>query len=148
MALLTGCATEKPEMHSQFDAEQVKPYLGTGPNTLTGQAFLRQDGGGIVTCAGRGVLLLPDTPYFREVIDLFAHGKIAAEPNMTAFSKQGQCDAQGNFKFDKVPNGMWLVLAEVTWEVGSKGQGGLLLRPVTLPGAPKEVILTGNDLIK
>ncbi len=145
LALLAACATEAPKIRSPIEPERLTPYLDTGPNSVAGQAFIKQKDGSVITCAGSGVLLLPDTPYFREVLDHIAHHTMTFEESkINEYAKQSQCDAQGNFVFERVPKGAWLVVTSVTWE----DKGGLLIRPLTLPTTLHKVIMTGTDLVK
>jgi hypothetical protein len=52
-AVFTGCAIREPmEMKTKFDYAQHEPYMQPGNNGIKGQGFMRQLGGGVVTCAG------------------------------------------------------------------------------------------------
>lgn len=100
---------------------------------MVGQAFLRQKGGGIVTCAGSSVFLLPDTPYFvQAAIASNSRNGVADMPKPPSRDvtgvREGTCDAQGNFKFTRLPAGKWQVTTRVSWVVGYARQGGTLLR--------------------
>jgi len=102
--LLVACAAPQPQpvqMQTKFDYEMHKPYVQKGNNTIKGQGFLRQQGGGVVTCAGRDVLLFPATPYFREFITIVnSRKKLITDPVDPAYRdimKRSQGDAQGNF---------------------------------------------------
>ena len=68
LALMVGCVTapQKVVLNSRFDAEQTQEMLLKGDNTITGSALIRQQGGGVVTCAGNEVWLAPVTPYSTE----------------------------------------------------------------------------------
>jgi hypothetical protein len=95
-------------MTSKFDYDLHKSYVQKGNNTIKGQAFLRQQGGGVVTCAGSEVLLVPDTPYFREMITILKSGKRPAgemDPVGKSIIRRSRGDAQGNFIFNEVPDG-------------------------------------------
>jgi hypothetical protein len=153
MPLIMACATRQPvQMQTKFDTEEHKPYTETGNNTIKGQAFLRQRGGGIVTCAGSDVMLVPATSFFREAINLFRAGKKPLsniDPTYSNMIKRSQGDAQGNFSFRNLPNGNWYVLPEVKWTVGYNPQGGTLMKEVSVSnGETKQVLLTDRDLIE
>lgn len=60
---LSACMTTTVETAVPFDPNQGRCILSRGSSTIQGQAFLRQAGGGVVTCAGEEVSLLPATPY-------------------------------------------------------------------------------------
>jgi hypothetical protein len=66
-ATLTGCVTPQQapmrRISQPFDAEQARGLVAVGTSTLRGSAFLRQQGGGVVTCAGSDVTLVPATEY-------------------------------------------------------------------------------------
>ena len=153
---LMACAVRQPEpvqMQMRFDYDLHKPYTQLGTNTIKGQGFLRQKGGGLVTCAGNYVLLLPATPFFREALSHLRAGRNPLfadriDPAYRTMIKQSQCDAQGNFTFSGLPNGGWLVVTEVKWTVGYSPQGGALMQEVNIAnGETKQVLLTDKDFI-
>lgn len=144
------------QLQSRFDYDVHKPYMGTGNNSIIGQGFLRQRGGGVVTCAGSLVLLLPDTPFFREIITHLRTGntpQFVDEAERVAYNsmlRQSQCDAQGNYVFNSLPDGNWIILTEVKWTVPSRysssQQGGALMQEVQVAnGERKQVLLTDKD---
>lgn len=153
-ALLAGCAStphEPVELKNKFSEAEHAAYFTQGDHVVSGQAFLRQKGGGVVTCAGSPVFLVPATPFFDEaLVNLYA-GKMPSALNMPQqpIVWKRQCDAQGNFKFVGVPPGRWYVLTEVSWVVPSRNmfisgeQGGALRRTITVPSEP--VILSDTD---
>ena len=102
-----GCAIRQPvEMQTKFDYSEHEPYTKPGENGIKGQGFLRQKGGGIVTCAGSEVLMMPATSFFREAIRLMRAGNKPQitekiDPAFKPIIKRSQCDAQGNFSFAK-----------------------------------------------
>ena len=135
---------------SPFVSEDHLTYQGTGDSVVSGQAFLRQNGGGVVTCAGSQVMLLPATPYFREVIALSRRDRpMPSLPgDALAFTKSTTCDAQGNFRFSNVPNNRWIVVTLVSWNVAHVEQGGLLSSEVETSGAqPMEILLTDRHRV-
>ena len=146
-----GCAIPTMQMQTKFDPTEHRPYLGVGNNNIKGQAFLAQHSG-IVTCAGNDVLLVPATTFFREAITgLNGFRKPqTAEKIDAAFKpmiRRGQCDAQGNFSFQKVPDGAWFILADVNWAAGSNNFGSPLVRQFNIPQeGTTQVLLTEKDL--
>jgi hypothetical protein len=103
----------------KYNEEDYKSYLKSGNNTVTGQSFLTQNGGGVVTCAGKYVLMYPDTDFFNQRDLEIAKGcqlTNAADFNPNLF-KYSQCDAQGNFDFHKVPEGNYIITTDVNWKV-------------------------------
>lgn len=79
LVLLASCAAPPPpppfDLQTQFSAQKHEKFLREGDATIRGQGFLRQKGGGVVTCAGYPVQLIPATPYFREVIHQLRIGR-------------------------------------------------------------------------
>lgn len=135
-----------------------------GTNTVRGSALLRTVGGEVRTCGGLSVQMIPDVPYSRERI-MHLYGKLGSgfQPasaaqaggiifmgeshEYTQVGRRTVCDAQGNFRFENVPDGDWFVVAEVVWGVPYSGyvspQGGRLMQQVTVAdGETRELILT------
>lgn len=134
-----------------FIPEEHSPYRVVGPYKFEGQAFLRQKGGGIVTCAGAPVLVAPATNFMREVLSFTrAGGNLAAQKGpgeqFNAILRTGQCDAQGNFSMAGLPPGRWIVATGVEWTVGYQRQGGMLQREVDIPTTDK-VLLSDEHFV-
>jgi hypothetical protein len=98
MFLLTGCVKPPPqvEVQAKFDEEEIKRYGEPGTSGVTGQAFLRKQGGGVVTCAGSDVFLVPATPYYRQT---FEHVRAGRNPQLGLatigrYSKKARCDVR------------------------------------------------------
>lgn len=143
-------------MLAAFDADEAAHIHVTGPNSVRGQAFLRQRGGGVVTCAGAGVSLMPDTAYARERIRK-AYGPSALEaaarriigvvledpdPAYVAHIRQTTCDADGRFAFTGLVDGTYYIETEVRWTVAYQPQGGPVVVPVDLRGGqPVDVVV-------
>lgn len=133
---LGACAYPAPPLtvRTAYVAEEHEPYLRAGSSIIRGQGFLRQRGGGTVTCAGSDVFLMPATPYFRELTDIVRTGRqvpAGVSVRQIPSVRIGQCDAQGNFSFQKLPAANWIVSTHVVWSVGGSRQGGTLAREVT-----------------
>lgn len=68
---------------------------------------------------------------------------VDAPSEYTRQSREGQCDAQGNFRISDLPAGDYYVITGVHWVIGSVPQGGNLMRRVSLAaGQNAEVFLT------
>lgn len=154
--MLTGCAGALVQIKTRYNAEEHAAYAAKGANSVSGQAFLRQAGGGTVTCAGIAAVLFPDTPFFQETVDIASRG---AKPDLAGQSipKQDRsplrntvCDAQGNFVMEEVPAGQWILVTEVRWMAGPYSpQGGLLKKSVQVrDGATNRFILSDGDLYR
>lgn len=157
--LLAGCAApQKFSSTVPFDAEQARALLVDGSNSVRGSALIRQRAGGVVTCAGRDVALIPATTYADEKLNALygntergfnrASGgkRLSAEGEPAEYRqliRRTTCDAQGFFKFDKVADGSFYVVTAITWQVNDYVQeGGGLMQRVTLSGGnTKELVL-------
>jgi len=131
-----------------FD-EKAAAFINTqGRNTIEGQAFMRQAGGGVVTCAGEEVSLIPRTEYaIQRITQIYGNdtkGRTTSlggargegSPAYTQMRRNTVCDAQGNFSFRNVANGTYYVTTRVVWNVGNSWipEGGNLMQRVTVAG--------------
>jgi hypothetical protein len=142
-------------------SSDLDTYKSAGTSSLEGQAFLRQNGGGVVTCAGEAVKLIPYAGLFKEAYDLSKSGKAPlpngrnnitvvqyaeADPTYEKLIKSTKCDAQGNFKFEGLPSGEWVALTKVQWIVADLPQGAKIGSRVSLNvGETKRVLLSDSD---
>lgn len=162
--VLTGCAMTKPvQMTKAFNAAEAQNALRRGTNIIRGSALIRQAGGGVVTCAGSQVDLVPATEYATERMMIYyksvSSGYLPAEaPNVinppsvpattdaqyTKLARLTTCDAQGFFSFSDVADGSYYLITSVVWRVGYNVQGGALMKRVDLQGGSPivEVVLT------
>lgn len=151
--LLAGCAAPPPQklppiqIADPFDAQQAQRMLTAGPGSVRGSALLRQSGGGVVTCAGNEVFLVPATAYAsRRYMYFFGSSdggfRSAREPieftpeppEFQIHTRRTLCDAQGYFEFDRIAVGTFYIVTTVQWRVGYVVQGGRLMKPVTITG--------------
>lgn len=158
--MLSGCIASKPPvaLNNKFDTALTKSlFESRGKNTIQGNAFLRQQGGGVVTCAGSDVRMLPVTQYSTERIQHiysnsergyrpFFMGPVQFTENPYEYQQYhvtNVCDSQGNFSFDNVGDGDYYVTTMVKWQVGYNMQGGLLMQKVKVSnGENKKLVLT------
>lgn len=153
--LLSGCAS-KVQLNSKFDYAAVAPMLEPGSNSISGSALIRQVGGGIVTCAGYPVYLMPVSEYAREwakrIYKSDAGGFFMTkgrgivftnlDPSFTKAVRETKCNAQGFFSFPDVADGNFFVFTKINWYAGDVAQGGSIMKAVSLRGAQKaEVVL-------
>jgi hypothetical protein len=159
LATVAGCVPMPTQravsISSEFDREQARRLMATGPNTVKGSALIRQNGGGVVTCAGGEVNLVPGTAYAEErVAAVYSSNQRGYTPTFMApklpdeaseyslLMGRTRCDAQGNFKFENVADGLFYVVTMVTWNVGNSSQGGYLMERVRVDnGQTVEVVL-------
>jgi hypothetical protein len=135
-----------------FDPAIASYALETGATEVIGSAFARQRGGGVVSCAGNDVWLLPDEPFFAWVVtpvvvrvtesalSLSGGGSsttrewpIATRLRDTMqYARRSQCDIDGRFRFSDVPRGQYIVATVILWEVGRSQQGGAAVEAFTI----------------
>jgi hypothetical protein len=162
--ILVACAVPqqpKTKFHVQstFNEEQAQSLMKEGSNTIKGSALMRQMGGGVVTCAGQKITLIPATDYaierIRYIYDsdisgtyLFAMNKPAIEeppPKYEELRHSVLCDSQGFFKFEKIANGEFFLIAAITWRANTSSafpEGGYMMRKISLlNGEVKEIVI-------
>ena len=109
-------------------ADPPDPYAWSkpwGPGTITGEAFRRQRGGDIVTCAGEDVFAIPSGPLTSQfVLDLRMGRDGDTSDSVMAYSRRWKCNRNGEFSFVGLPVGKWHLLTSVKWRVGYESQGG------------------------
>jgi hypothetical protein len=168
---LSACAATPHVFQNTYTEETLPQAVNIeGDNTLSGSAFLRQNGGGVVSCAGNSVVLkrrlsFPRSAYAGEVNRLSSWVRNASDvdPRHTAFETQlrrientmkrsSACDVDGKFEFANLAPGTYEVCTRVYWTVGDAGQGGNVQGSVTIPsGASGQkvsmVINSGNHYL-
>ena len=148
---LFACQTIKPyEIQATFYEIDFEIAEQRGYNTIVGQAFMRQLGGGVVTAAGQEVMLVPVNPYTIEMGYAIEHGLSRAgwvnlDRRYRRYRKSTTADASGNFEFQNVPDGEWYIATKVTWGTGRYSfaeQGGALITKVSVySGETAKVIM-------
>ncbi len=156
--LFSGCMNKKMiiPLSNEFNKHEAEYVLKKGNNTIKGNAFMRQLGGGIVTCAGYEVILLPVTKYSSERIQNLYNSTYKGYANYyrlnsiqftpesleyTDYEKKLQSNSDGRFTFENIPDGEYLVLAQVTWVAGNEIQGGCLMKRVSVHGGETQDII-------
>lgn len=157
--LLAACAAPQRvvNIYSSFNANEARFLLEEGTNTIKGSAVVRQQGGGVVTCAGNEVFLIPLTDYAEERVSALygntergfvnpIQSNVKFEPDEPQFrelTRKRFCDAQGFFEFDEVADGEFFVGTSVSWVINYVQQGGYLIHRVAVQGGEtEEVVLT------
>ncbi|MET2951280.1 hypothetical protein ABXV18_24670 [Vibrio owensii] len=158
---LSGCATVTP-MNNTFNPTEVEWVKEEGDSIVTGQSFLRTNGGSVVTCAGYEVSLVPVAPYSEERMTLiygnqtkgyrslnpFAGGKNPgdAPADYVSYTLNTICDATGTFEFSDVPAGQYFITSGVTWNPTGDAivpEGGYMMQRIDVkPSTEKKYILT------
>ena len=152
-ASVVGCASAP--MQSIFYADEVAFIHERGTNTIKGNAFLRQQGGDVVSCAGSEVLLIPKGSYstermkklfgtasakgFKEKPTVRFRRELKAVDGYWHALKRTTCDIDGKFEFRNVAAGSYFIVTSVTWTtyIPTKNlgnwpdvQGGRMMAPV------------------
>jgi len=128
--LMSACASA-PTKTVPFDASAVAFANQTGNSTITGQAFYTRDKNGVnsvdnttCSCAGRKVRLIPLSTYTKAETDAWVKKIRWSDPRPIGTAPYNErsavCDAQGNFTFDSLPAGKWIVFASIPFK-GSDG---------------------------
>ena len=160
LVALSACMASMPPKHtmvSNFDPSEVEWFTSSGENSIYGSALIRQRGGGVVTCAGSDVSLLPVSTYADErILAIYGnsrkgYSRLGAtsinEPPEQAYidtMREATCDAQGFFSFKNLPDGEFYITAAVHWQVNDYFyEGGNLMHKVDLSGGGSiEVVLS------
>lgn len=156
---VTGCGPENVKTNSSFDAGQAAAMLNKGNATIKGSGLIRQNGGGVVTCAGSEVQMIPATEYAKERIAAIygntnrGHKELGLFTRATKFENEPaayrqdmrttNCDAQGTFVFHDVAKGEFFLVTVITWMVGNYNrQGGAIMQRVSISDdETKEIVL-------
>jgi hypothetical protein len=155
---LQACAPPAPRSPiSQFSEADIAWSKRQGTGVVSGQGFMRQQGGGVVTCAGDEVALTPVAAYSTERMAIlynstnkgyntigFGARHITAPPQEYLLSsKRSTCNAQGNFSFSALAPGEYYVTTRVAWVAANSPQGASIMERVrATDGREVEVILT------
>jgi hypothetical protein len=119
------------QLDSTFNVDDVKWVREPGNGVVSGKAFLTLRDGTLKDCAGFNVELLPVATYSSERIfrtyGNIRGGQILLEDNPPKFTPdapgyheyllKGACNAQGEFRFEKVPAGDYFVMVFVIWDL-------------------------------
>lgn len=131
-----------------FNEAEASKLLLAGTNSIKGNAFMRQRGGGVVTCAGATVRLIPATGYAKERVQALYYGgatgsyihrglQINFAPDVANYQnllRTTKCDSTGNFQFEKVADGEFFITVTVNWDIANSSQGGSLMNRLTVKG--------------
>ena len=157
-AFFSGCVAQQRNvvLQNRFDKEEAEQAMKPGKNKIIGNAFVRQMGGGVVTCAGNEVGFVPVTKYSNErllaiygntgegFVDTYNARNVSFTPDEHDYHvlrKKTTCDAQGNFEFENIADGEYFVITSAVWYVGSNPQGGGLMKRVYVNGGETKKIV-------
>lgn len=151
-AILAGCQKTFPiQLRSELTEAELLPFGEKGDRFIAGEAFMRQVGGGVVTCAGETVTVLPAVRVVEEAVKIWKAGDEIYTENLETANVNGsvrwtECDAQGAFAVFDLPPEKYYVMVPVRWGEGKKRYGGMLSEKVDLTyGSAERLILDGDD---
>lgn len=165
LVLSSGCVTPSPPPKPAttpmpievrgFDAAEVAYIREVGTNRIEGNAFLRQRGGGIVTCAGETVRLVPLGGFAKRYFRLrYVEQKPATvdffdAPSYNEHVRETRCDSDGRFSFTRVAPGDYFVETTVSWYLSSLGtQGGDIGYALQVRGdsTTEHIVISGDAM--
>jgi hypothetical protein len=134
MLAVSACRSAPPPLDPNgpleiaYSETEFRRYERPGDATLTGQAFLH-DQGDAIACTGQPVLLFPHTRSFERIVELArmnAHPMLpeTTDPRFNAVTRRATCDTDGNFVFKGLPRAKWYVFTRVRWSAGDEGMQG------------------------
>jgi hypothetical protein len=174
MFAMAGCAPTQVHLPVTFDQAGAKELMAPGTNKITGAIKFEPDKGHIfaypdtfVTCEGNEVTLIPYTDYAREWALKF-YGKPVTNiaykltnrskrlvfddfDKFMAVTRKTQCDENGNFAFEHVANGDFLVMAKVVWKGRDEEMYNFAFAPEDIDEEDgtviKKISLKGNETL-
>jgi hypothetical protein len=134
----------------RFRGSGNQAALAPGAGKITGQLFARTVGGEVKYGAGSTVYLYPMTAYVVEAqAATQSRQRIEnLDSRVISMARTTVADGSGNFSFDKLKGGQYIVESEVKWSVcsayGCTQTGGVARRVVNMPenGEAVQVMLT------
>jgi hypothetical protein len=123
--------------------------------SLTGQAFIKSDGGAVRYAAADTIWLVPDDIATRTFLKemstvgaLYQPAVVGAIARSTS-SRSTVGDSEGRFAFGRVRHGKYLVVTSISWQTGRYGvdrSGGVAWAEVVVPagGRVTNVVATGR----
>ena len=155
IVMILSCVQQETyTIKTPFRSEDWSLGIKTGNCNLEGQAFLKTKGGDVKTCTGEEVILMPYNAYTEELYAVAKQGNFDNasnfDPRIKNYCKVTTCDDNGDFKFENLPSGKWLLYTRVVWEVpggnSSSVQGGDMVKIVqTAENDTQKVYLTEED---
>lgn len=129
--MFSGCAIGPPIQPIDYaiNANEMVGYDAPGTGSVKGEGFLKQRGGGVVTCAGNDVILTPATTYWMSRLNAARTLVLIApvsDPVALRYRKATKCNSRGEFEFTGLIAGKWLAVTTVLWEAGNATQGGVV----------------------
>ena len=155
IAFVVGCQTQiKTDQWSfidrmPFPEKEYSQLKKEGNNTVKVQCFLNTRGGDVVYASGSTIVLSPVTSYSTQFVDInlkategYYTGLTGeSDPRQFEWVRQGTPDAQGNYVFEKVPDGEYYVYGWAAWNDGYEGGFALKKISVRAPFTQNKVVV-------
>jgi hypothetical protein len=147
--LAMGACAATVEKKVAFEAKAHAPWAAKGTASIEGEGFFRRPNAWLARCSGGIVYLVPDTPYFREWVEIFRAGnKPENAEALNAAHKSAlrktQCNMQGKFTFENLPAARWLVVTRVTYEGYALTDDSTFLTEVETKVGDKTPVILSN----
>ena len=163
LAVLVGCGPNirTVNLKESFNKAHAERLMRPGKNNIKVNAFLRQAGGGVVTCAGEKVYLIPATELAQEIvttrygdvnggyINYYADQRLKFKnisQDYIIARKEAICSSDGRVNFSNVASGEFYVSTQVTWKTAQGVvEGGHLSKLVFVEGSETlDLVLSNN----
>lgn len=120
-ALLAGCASQSIAPPSASDSARYAAYSRPGRGAIVGRASARSWTGDVKYAAGCEIILVPNTPYFAEMVEkhLTPERIASLEPSARACVRTAAAHSLGAFEFHDLPAGSYVAFVEMSWENAS-----------------------------
>lgn len=122
-ATLSGCASRTHVKTPPFSPEQHVGYTLDSGSSLRGESVYRDTEGGNISCANQNIYLLPDTEFYQHLMAIDNSGyflRNTIDPRARSLIRSTQCDAQGRFIFERLPDAKWIALSPLHWNYSNE----------------------------
>lgn len=122
-----------------FDSASTREALLPGDTTLSGRVLMRLSSGGVLSCAGGTIRLIPATPYadawvdrtyranpsdvptptgvlYQPTSDRAPEPGLSLNPAFLSMVHEGGCDRDGFFQFDRLRAGDYYLESRLHWQ--------------------------------
>ena len=116
-SLLSGCVPLRQPVSPPppLNSAEFSKFLVAGTASIQGQVFMRTRSGSVIYGAGSTVLLIPLTDYTKQrlAVGFDANNDLA----LSKYIRRAIADANGNFDFTELPEGEYVAISSVVWQI-------------------------------
>ncbi|KAF2391548.1 hypothetical protein [Pseudomonas frederiksbergensis] len=148
-SLLAGCTAPQKVVEAPYSSTEYAVLKTEGTATVQGQIFMKTRGGDVKYGAGSTIFFAPVTSYNLTRFQAVQARQQLKEPDPRAqpYNRTTVADGSGNFSFENVAAGEYLIFGSVIWEApspyGLSTQGGMIsMRFIVKEGEVKKIIMT------